>query len=305
MASLKSVLAHSTRVLSILKQQTNAIYIKRTFLLSRLPPFKRADGRFINVGRQSSSTAASAEKGEDSFLKWFLLLIPATTFGLGTWQVKRRQWKLQLIDELKRLTTAEPIPLPLTAYELNNLEYRRVRVRGQYDHTQELYVLPRSPVDPEREAREAGRLTSSGETGANVITPFHCTDLGITILVNRGYVPRQKIRPETRTKGQVEGEVEVVGVVRLTEIRKPFVPNNDVERNRWHYRDLEAMSHVTGAEPIFIDADYGSTIPGGPIGGQTRVTLRNEHMQYIVTWYGLCAATSYMWYAKFIKRIKV
>lgn len=38
--------------------------------------------------------------------------------------------------------------------------------------------MPRSPVDPEREAREAGRLTSSGEIGANVITPFHCTDLG-------------------------------------------------------------------------------------------------------------------------------
>lgn len=51
--------------------------------------------------------------------------------------------------------------------------------------------------------------------------------------------------------------MEVVGVVRLTETRKPFVPNNDVERNRWHYRDLEAMSSVTGAEPIFIDADFG------------------------------------------------
>lgn len=56
---------------------------------------------------------------------------------------------------------------------------------------------------------------------------------------------------------QVEGGVEVVGVVRLSETRKPFVPNNDVERNRWHYRDLEAMSSVTGAEPIFIDADFG------------------------------------------------
>lgn len=55
----------------------------------------------------------------------------------------------------------------------------------------------------------------------------------------------------------MEGDVEVVGVVRLTEVRKPFVPNNDVERNRWHYRDLEAMSRVTGAEPIFIDADFG------------------------------------------------
>lgn len=43
-------------------------------------------GKLISFGRQSSSTAA-AEKGEDSFLKWLLLLIPATTFGLGTWQV--------------------------------------------------------------------------------------------------------------------------------------------------------------------------------------------------------------------------
>lgn len=59
---------------------------------------------------------------------------------------------------------------------------------------------------------------------------------------------------------QVEGEVEVVGVVRLTEVRKPFVPHNDVERNRWHYRDLEAMSHITGAQPIFIDADLGKVL---------------------------------------------
>lgn len=56
---------------------------------------------------------------------------------------------------------------------------------------------------------------------------------------------------------QVEGEMEVVGVVRLTETRKPFVPNNDVERNRWHYRDLGAMCQTTGAEPVFIDADFG------------------------------------------------
>ncbi|XP_026211507.1 surfeit locus protein 1 [Anabas testudineus] len=305
MAFLRSVLTYSTSLLSTLTKQTNVIYVKRTFLLPRVTLYKHADARLFSFRRSCSSTAAKAEKGEDSFLKWFLLLIPATTFGLGTWQVKRRQWKLQLIDELSRLTTAEPIPLPLDPYELNNLEYRRVKVHGRYDHSKELYIMPRSPVDPKKEAREAGSLSSSGESGANVITPFHCTDLGITILVNRGYVPRQKIRPESRMKGQVEEDVDVIGVVRLTETRKPFVPNNDVEKNRWHYRDLEAMSRVTGAAPIFIDADFGSTIPGGPIGGQTRVTLRNEHMQYIITWYGLCAATSYMWYVKFIKKIKV
>ncbi|XP_061912775.1 surfeit locus protein 1 isoform X3 [Entelurus aequoreus] len=304
MSSLKTLLVSHHRMFTILTAERNVVCIKRAFYLFRSPLVKRGNARSIGW-RQCSSTAAKTANAEDSFFKWFLLLIPVSTFGLGTWQVKRRKWKLQLIDDLNKLTSAEPIPLPVDPHELGQMEYRRVRVHGRYDHAKELYILPRSPVDPEKEAREAGRLTSSGETGANVVTPFHCTDLGISILVNRGYVPKQKVRPETRMKGQVEGEVELVGVVRLTEQRRPFMPNNDADRNRWHYRDLDAMSAITGAEPILIDADFASTIPGGPIGGQTRVTLRNEHMQYVITWYGLCAATSYMWYMKFIKKIKM
>lgn len=255
------------------------------------------------LSRWSSSAAeAPATKADDSFLQWLLLLIPVTAFGLGTWQVQRRKWKLELIAELESRVRAEPIPLPGDPMELKNLEYRPVTVRGHFEHSKELYMMPRTMVDPAREARQAGRLASSAESGAYVVTPFHCTDLGITILVNRGFVPRKKVNPETRQKGQVEGQVDLVGIVRLTETRKPFVPENNPERNHWHYRDLDAMAKITGAEPIFIDADFGSTIPGGPIGGQTRVTLRNEHLQYILTWYGLCAATSYLWVKKFLHR---
>lgn len=64
--------------------------------------------------------------------------------------------------------------------------------------------------------------------------------------------------------GQVEGEVDLVGMVRLSETRKPFVPENNPARNHWHYRDLEAMARLTGAEPIFIDADF-STLSAGPV----------------------------------------
>ncbi|XP_056601926.1 surfeit locus protein 1 [Triplophysa dalaica] len=276
---------------------------RRSLFVTRPGLTKRENGKVAWFSRQSSSTAAARAEKDDTLLKWFLLLIPATTFCLGTWQLKRRKWKMELIHDLQRLTTSEPIALPSDPMDIKGLEYRRVKVHGRFDHSKELYVLPRSPVDPDREAREAGRISSSGESGANVITPFYCTDFGITILVNRGYVPKNKIKPETRMKGQVTEEVDVVGIVRLTEQRKPFVPQNNMEANRWHYRDLEAMAKATGAEEILIDAVLESTIPGGPIGGQTRVTLRNEHMQYVITWFGLCAATSYMWYAKFIKRI--
>lgn len=35
---------------------------------------------------------------------------------------------------------------------------------------------------------------------------------------------------------------------------------------------------------FFVSYILESTVEGGPIGGQTRVTLRNEHLSYIITW---------------------
>ncbi|XP_062816317.1 surfeit locus protein 1 isoform X1 [Anolis carolinensis] len=259
-----------------------------------VPPLRPASSR---------AGAAQAAESESEALKWGLLLIPAAAFGLGSWQIQRRERKLRMIADLQARVLTDPVPLPTDPMELRGMEFRPVTVRGHFDHSKELYLLPRSLVDPEKEARDAGRVLSSPDSGANVLTPFHCTDLGITILVNRGFVSKKKLKPETRMKGQVEGELDLTGVVRLTEPRQPFVPENDPERNRWHYRDLEAMARVSGSEPVCIDADHKSTVPGGPIGGQTRVTLRNEHLQYILTWYGLCAATSFMWYKKFIQKV--
>ncbi|XP_074968793.1 surfeit locus protein 1 [Phalacrocorax aristotelis] len=308
MATWRLLLRAGPRLLRERRGRVPYCLIRRTFFGYPLDKagsavVQQTKGVCLRFCRLRSSTTAADTSGEDILLKWGLFLVPLTTFCLGTWQVQRRKWKLDLIAQLASRITSEPIPLTLDPMELKELEYRPVKVRGHFDHSKELYILPRSLVDPEREAREAGRLTSHPENGANVITPFYCTELGVTILVNRGFVPKKKLKPETRLKGQIEDEIDLTGVVRLSETRKPFVPENNIEKNRWHYRDLEAMAKVTGAEPIFIDADFRSTVPGGPIGGQTRVSLRNEHMQYIVTWYGLCAATSFMWYRKFIRKI--
>ncbi|VDQ11392.1 unnamed protein product [Trichobilharzia regenti] len=38
-----------------------------------------------------------------------------------------------------------------------------------------------------------------------------------------------------------------------------------------------------------------STFVGGPVGGQTRVTLRNEHASYIFTWFSLGTIGLGMW----------
>lgn len=51
-----------------------------------------------------------------------------------------------------------------------------------------------------------------------------------------------------------------------------------------YFRDLNAMSKIVGSDSILIDAVVESSITGGPIGGQTNISLRNEHMSYIITW---------------------
>ena len=59
---------------------------------------------------------------------------------------------------------------------------------------------------------------------------------------------------------------------------------NEIEKNRWHYLDVNTMARLTGCNPVLLDADATSSIPGGPVGGQTNVSVRNEHLQYILTW---------------------
>ena len=44
-------------------------------------------------------------EAQESKLHYLLLIIPVSTFGLGTWQIHRLQWKKGLIKELEERTT--------------------------------------------------------------------------------------------------------------------------------------------------------------------------------------------------------
>lgn len=228
----------------------------------------------------------------------FYYYLPVTTFGLGTWQVYRRQWKLNLIHELEEKTKVAPIDLPDDLRELEKLEYRKVQVTGRFDHSSEMYITPRSLVASD--GVEKTSFMSPGQSGSFIVTPFILSDRDLTILVNRGWVPKKMTLPSTRPEGQVTGELTLTGIVRHTEKRPPFGIKNKQENRRWLYRDIEQMAYFVNAAPVFLDATADTSVPGGPLGGQTRVNLRNEHFSYILTWYSLSAATTFLWYRKFV-----
>jgi surfeit locus 1 family protein len=64
----------------------------------------------------------------------------------------------------------------------------------------------------------------------------------MAILVNRGWVPANHKNPNTRKAGQVEGEVEIIGIVRLSEKRAAFTPEN--QPHAWFYRCVLCVGNL-------------------------------------------------------------
>ena len=200
---------------------------------------------------------------------------------LGTWQLYRLDWKTNLIEERKSGFSGPSITLNYQKNSIAKYFWRRVEVLGAFDHGKELYLAARS---------------MRGNVGFHVLTPFKKSD-GKTILINRGWVPREKKDPLSRIKGQVEGEVTLEGILTPGSGKGPFTPANDTVKNVWLYIDFKEMSNFIGDDLELAVIEVIKTAPGGfPIGGQTRIDLPNDHMQYAITWYALAVILGCIWF---------
>lgn len=199
--------------------------------------------------------------------------------GLGVWQLERREWKLDLIATMDARLAAPPVTLETLEAEAlrEDVAYRSVVAAGRFDHAREIYWFTTGP---------------DGAPGYHVVTPLLRTGAR-AVLIDRGFVPEALRDPATRPAGQVEGLATVTGHARLSDRPGPFTPSPDRARGIWYVRDVEAMAAEIGVAPslpFFIEADATPNPGGWPLGGQTAVRLRNDHLSYAITWFSLAAA---------------
>ena len=123
-------------------------------------------------------------------------------------------------------------------------------------------------------------------------------------MLYRGWVPRARVETSARQEGQIEGEISVSGVLRLTEETSSLTPPNDVKTARWYSRDVAALAERLHTVPVFVDLDLESSREaagrGGPVGGQTRISLTNDHAQYMFTWWGVTVISTFLWLKRFV-----
>ncbi|MHA1537151.1 MAG: SURF1 family protein [Alphaproteobacteria bacterium] len=199
-----------------------------------------------------------------------------TMLGLSLWQLDRRSWKHEMIALRTARIAAPAIDLPKSP-DLGRLQFRKMRVRGRYLHGKELFV---------------GARSRRGNLGYHIYTPFVAVD-GSTILVNRGWVPLARKQTNLRRRGQIVGEIELIGHLRGGGRKGFFTPDNVPGENFWFYIDIPAMAaHVGISRPrAFYLQVSGQAPPGGwPRPVAIWVTQPDNHLQYAFTWAALAVA---------------
>ncbi|KIK70749.1 hypothetical protein GYMLUDRAFT_148266 [Collybiopsis luxurians FD-317 M1] len=206
--------------------------------------------------------------------------IPIFTFALGAWQIQRLKWKVNLIDELEEKLQLPPLSLPrrINLSVIPEFVFRKVLIRGRWDHEHTMLLTPR--------VRE-------GVHGAQVVTPL-VRENGTTILVDRGFVSNEFA--ENMSFSKEEGEVEVLGMLRTSQIRNRFTPDNLPDERKWFWNDVDGMAAYAGGEqanvqPVFVERVFGHAgeadyclSKGIPVGRAATVDLRNAHLSYVITW---------------------
>ncbi|KAL7075210.1 hypothetical protein ACQ4LE_005583 [Meloidogyne hapla] len=256
-----------------------------------MPGATKADGATINT----------------SMKKYILLLVPATTFCLGCWQWKRHVWKTSLVERIRSQMNEEPIEFLIDNFsQLEQLEYRKVHIKGMFLFQKQFIIRWRGRLDVTEGETKKGGLSQmdwspkADSNGAQVITPFKISGTNLVIMVNRGWIPAERIEYEL-TEGKQRQPIEkyIIGTIRRSETPH-WLLNNQPNNNIWIYKDLKQMANHCDASPILIDVDKSLISEGSfePIGGQTNIALRNQHFNYMLQWFSLSAITLIMWISR-------
>ena len=111
---------------------------------------------------------------------------------------------------------------------------------------------------------------------------------------------------ELRKKHEIYDSQKIEAVIRLPGKKGKFQPDNDFENNFWFFVEPLKMSEFTKLN--FRDTFYLEATNDGPngypLGNQTRIYIRNNHLQYAITWFLIAIGLVGVYLAANIRKIK-
>jgi surfeit locus 1 family protein len=220
----------------------------------------------------------------------FTLAMVALFAGLGVWQLQRRVEKHALIAALTERLAASPGALPSpaqwSALTPERDEFRRVSFAATYQPLPDAMVYS---------SGSAVREDISGP-GTWAFLPARLP-AGETVVINAGFVQntmQDRSQQDRAIKPLVIGApVTLTGYLRFPEAAGMLTPAENMAKRLWFTRDHLAMARALGwgeVAPFYIDLEQPVPASGIPKPGSLEVHLKDDHMQYAITWFGLAGA---------------
>ena len=206
-----------------------------------------------------------------------VVAVPALVMllGLGTWQVQRLDWKNGLI-ETRTERIAQPIlevAQALGAPSAEVIEYRAIALSGVMRAEHGFRLLNR---------------VRDGKQGFHLVSPMVLDGGQGTVMVDRGWMPRDML--DVRLAA-TPARIALDGFVRAYTVPGAFLPDNEPDNNNWFHMDeagMLAAARLADGLGFYVEAGPNASPPGTyPAGAVPEVNLRNSHLEYAVTWYGL------------------
>jgi cytochrome oxidase assembly protein ShyY1 len=220
----------------------------------------------------------------------FTLAMVAAFAGLGIWQLQRRVDKHALIAALTERLAAEPGALPdvpqWRALAPAHDEFRRVRFSATYQSAPDVMVYS---------SGSAVREDVSGP-GTWAFIPARLPS-GESVVINAGFVANtmlDRVQQDRAVQRLITGSpTTLTGYLRFPEAAGALTPAEDLKKRLWFARDHLAMAQVLGwgeVAPFYIDLESPVPDSGVPKPGPLTVHLKDDHLQYAITWFALAGA---------------
>lgn len=202
----------------------------------------------------------------------------AIGLSLGQWQTRRAEQKLTIEAQLQQRQAAPAIHLDALPVNPAELEYRRVRVKGEFLRDWPVYLDNRP---------------HNGVAGFYLVMPFKIAASNLHILVARGWIPRN---PADRTKlpnvFTPSGTIEIEGTARLSIGQVMQLGTVVAPRPHAIVQNLDiagfAASGKLDMQAIFLE--QGSDTHDGLVRDWPRPSTGVEkHRGYAFQWYALAA----------------
>jgi surfeit locus 1 family protein len=211
----------------------------------------------------------------------------AASAYLGSWQLQRAAYKLEL-QQLQDLAQRQvPLKLPAELVAHDALAYRRVQAHGQF--RPELTILLDNRVH-------------AGVVGYEVITPLHVGPGDLHVLVNRGWVKAARTRQELPPLVTPRGPVRAEGIALPPSRRYVELSSQTVSGKVWQNLDLERFAQTYGIALQPLVLQQSNDVGDGLVRAWRRADTGVErHRAYALQWFAMSALIA-VGYAVFLLR---